>query len=345
MAADVLRQTLAAVHYCHSKKIVHRDLKPENILYESPKDTAAVKVIDFGTSKTFDPSQKMNQKFGTPYYIAPEVIRRRYDEKCDVWSIGVIAYILLCGFPPFNGPNDKAIMDKVTKGQYSFEGSEWANVSEAAKNFIRRTMEYDVTRRLSAYEALNDEWILKASSNPELDRPLVVNAFNNLKTFRADRKLAAATWVFLVSVMATREEKEDLLKIFKALDANNDGLLSKDELLAGYKNYFKNAFAEEDIDTIMRTIDSNNNGGIDYSEFVSATINRQSLLSRQRLEAVFKMFDKDGNGYITKEELMEFFSKSNIPADQWALIIREIDENGDGQISFKEFKEMMLRML
>eukprot|EP01017_Pseudomicrothorax_dubius_P047573 TRINITY_DN8567_c0_g1_i2.p1 TRINITY_DN8567_c0_g1~~TRINITY_DN8567_c0_g1_i2.p1 ORF type:complete len:346 (-),score=67.45 TRINITY_DN8567_c0_g1_i2:161-1198(-) len=345
MAADVLRQILGAVHYCHTKHIVHRDLKPENVLYDSPKESAAIKVIDFGTSKTFNPNQKMSQKFGTPYYIAPEVIRRKYDEKCDVWSVGVIAYILLCGYPPFNGPNDRAIMDKVIKGQYTFDTHEWSTVSDPAKNFIRKALEYDTDRRMSAYDALNDEWLVKASSNPELDRPLVVNAFNNLKSFRADRKLAAATWVFLVSVMATREEKENLLKIFKVLDTNNDGLIDRDELLAGYKNYFKNAFAEEDIDNIMRTIDANNNGGIDYSEFVSATINRQSLLSRQRLEAVFKMFDKDGNGFITKEELMEFFSKSSIPEDQWTLIISEIDQNGDGQISLKEFKEMMLRML
>lgn len=97
---------LSAVSYCHSKKIVHRDLKPENLLLESNRPDSEIKVIDFGTSRFYDPSRKMNSKFGTPYYIAPEVLKKSYTEKCDVWSCGVILYILLSGFPPFNGPDD-----------------------------------------------------------------------------------------------------------------------------------------------------------------------------------------------------------------------------------------------
>lgn len=345
MAAGVLKQVLSATHYCHEHKIVHRDLKPENILYESKSDTSPIKVIDFGTSRSFDPNEKMNQKFGTPYYIAPEVLRKKYDEKCDIWSIGVIAYILLCGYPPFNGGTDKIIMDKVAKGQYNFDGDEWRVVSADAKDFIRHLLEFEPTSRYTALKALNDKWILNQSAATEIEKPLMVSAFSNLKTFRADRKLAQASWVFLVSIMATKEEKAELLRVFQALDKNNDGLLSKEELLDGYKQYCKSGNPEDEMAAVMDAIDTNKSGAIDYSEFVMATVNRQGLLSKQRLQAAFNLFDKDGNGSISKEELKDFFANANMADSEWKKIIQEVDENGDGEISFKEFKEMMLRLM
>jgi len=112
---------LSAINYCHTSKIVHRDLKPENLLLDKGQDPK-ITIIDFGTSAVFDSNKKMNQKFGTPYYIAPEVLKKNYDEKCDLWSIGVILYILLCGYPPFNGANDKQIIEAVLKGKYTIDG-------------------------------------------------------------------------------------------------------------------------------------------------------------------------------------------------------------------------------
>ena len=106
-AANIMKQVFSAINYCHSRKIVHRDLKPENLLLDKDQENPKITIIDFGTSSTFDPDKKMSQKFGTPYYIAPEVLKKSYNEKCDLWSCGVILYILLCGYPPFNGANDK----------------------------------------------------------------------------------------------------------------------------------------------------------------------------------------------------------------------------------------------
>ncbi len=121
MAADITSQLLSSVVYCHERKIVHRDLKPENILIDSVSDTKiSIKVIDFGTAETFSPSSKMKATLGTPYYIAPEVLMKCYNEKCDVWSCGVILYILLSGTPPFNGASDEDIMRAVKKTKFSF---------------------------------------------------------------------------------------------------------------------------------------------------------------------------------------------------------------------------------
>ena len=115
---------------------MHRDIKPENILLENTKDNSKIKVVDFGTSIAYDPSQKLRQKLGTPYYIAPEVLDKNYNEKCDVWSCGVILYILLCGYPPFNGPSDAIIMEKVKTGAFSFNTEEWKFISNEAKDLI-----------------------------------------------------------------------------------------------------------------------------------------------------------------------------------------------------------------
>lgn len=140
--------------------MVHRDLKPENILFELA-DGGTIKVIDFGTSRTFDPHEKLIQKTGTAYYVAPEVLKKRYDEKCDVWSCGVIMYIMLCGYPPFSGKSDDKILEKVAKGEFDFESEEWDYISESAKDCIRNLLMFDPTKRYSAEEALKSPWIIK----------------------------------------------------------------------------------------------------------------------------------------------------------------------------------------
>lgn len=132
-AADVMQQVMTAINYLHKNKIVHRDLKPENLLLDSKSAEPVLKLVDFGTSTKFDPNVKMNQKLGTPYYIAPEVLSKNYNEKCDVWSCGVIMYILLCGYPPFNAHNDNEIMAKVQKGEFTFPADDWKLISHEAQ--------------------------------------------------------------------------------------------------------------------------------------------------------------------------------------------------------------------
>ena len=124
-----------------------------------------------------------------PYYIAPEVLKRKYTEKCDIWSCGVILYILLCGYPPFNGDNDKIIMDKVTAGKVEFNQAEWQNVSAEAQRLIKKMMEYDPTNRYSAQQALNDPWFKMMLGDTAIDRPLTVSALTNLKHFRVNKHL------------------------------------------------------------------------------------------------------------------------------------------------------------
>lgn len=158
-------------------------MKPENLLYENDYEDSPLKLIDFGTSRIYSPDQKMSQRAGTAYYIAPEVLKKNYDEKCDLWSCGVILYILLCGYPPFNGSTEKIIMENVLIGKYQMKGREWNDVSQDAKDFLARLLEYDPSKRPSAMEALKSSWIRMYSEKEEVEKPLAVEALSNLHSF------------------------------------------------------------------------------------------------------------------------------------------------------------------
>lgn len=248
-AAVLMKQVLSCVNYCHKNHLVHRDLKPENIMLESNKEFDQIKIIDFGTSLVFDENKPLEEKLGTPYYIAPEVLAKKYGPKCDVWSCGVITYILLSGTPPFNGSSDQEIMKKVRSGQFAFSDSIWDKISSEAKDFITKLLIKDQAQRPSAEEALQHAWIVNMSKQT-VDHGVALNALQNLKSFRADQKLKQATFAYMASQLITKSEKEYLSKVFRALDVNNDGRLSKDEILNGWEKEVGKPISKEEVDAI-----------------------------------------------------------------------------------------------
>lgn len=361
-AANILRQVLSGVTYLHRHHIVHRDLKPENLLLESKAKDAQIKIVDFGLSSHFDPSRKMMDRLGTAYYIAPEVLRKKYDEKCDVWSCGVILYILLCGYPPFGGASDQEILKRVEKGKFSFDPAEWSQISSDVKDLIRAMLEYDPARRITAADALGHRWIKKwtsVSASAQADAPLLISSLNNMKKFRAGQKLAQAALLFMGSKLTTMEETKELLTIFQQLDTNHDGQLDRQELITGYRELMKlknsssdagntiedvtDEEIEQDVDNILATVDFDKNGYIEYSEFVTVAMDKKVLLSKGRLRAAFNLFDIDGSGTIAADELKRILV--DVDDDQWAQIIGEVDTNGDGEVDFDEFVAMMHKLI
>jgi len=162
MAKDFLRQMLYAVKYLHEHQIVHRDLKLENWLLQSPHQSRQLKLIDFGLSKFFNKNELMVQSVGSLYYVAPEVLENAYSEACDMWSIGVIAYMLLFGRPPFWGNNNDQMRARIKNAQYSFPPD--LRVSKSAKDFVQLLLVKDTAKRMTAHEALNHFFLFEDNS-------------------------------------------------------------------------------------------------------------------------------------------------------------------------------------
>ena len=345
-AAGVMKQLISAINYIHSNKIVHRDLKPENILLDTKKNNI-IKIIDWGTARFFDKdkNKKMNKISGTPYYIAPEVLFEKYDEKCDIWSCGVIMYILLCGYPPFNGETDNEILAKIKSGKFTFPDEEWGNVSAESKDLIKNMLEFDPKKRYSASQCLKSNWLTEKNKKV-LDNSLTKRALTNMKKFHAERKLQQASLTYIVNHLMSKEDKNEMMEIFSSFDKNGDGVLSREEIFEGYKSILGELEANKEVDRIMKEADLDKSGSIDYNEFLIACSNRQKLLNKEKLEATFKMFDKDGDGSISAKEIRDVLGGA-VGGDAKLLdeFISEVDDNGDKLISLKEFKDMMLKFL
>ncbi|OMJ81538.1 hypothetical protein SteCoe_17944 [Stentor coeruleus] len=342
IAAHFMRQILGAVNYCHQHGIVHRDLKPENLLLEKRSSASILKIIDFGASTLFEGEGVMKIRYGTSYYIAPEVLKNSYNEKCDIWSCGVILYVLLSGRPPFSGKNDDEIMSKVKKGTYNMNSPEWENVSEAGKEFIKKMLQYNPELRYSADQALNDTWFIQSSSSTSLIPPSIINS---MKTFHTTGKLQHAVLAFITSQLSSKDETSSLAETFKSIDKNGDGKLSREELLQEFKKTMREEEAEQEVQRILSLVDMDMNGYIDYSEFLMATMKKESLINKRNLETAFRIFDRDSDGSISASEIKSILGDDVESLDEvWKEIISKVDQDGDGMISIKEFKDMMMKI-
>ena len=356
-ACNIMRQLLSAVAYCHEKGVIHRDLKPENILIESSeekdKEFFHIKVIDFGTCEILK-KKKLTEQIGTSFYIAPEVLKNGYNEKCDLWSCGIILYILLCGSPPFYGKNEKEIFKKILDGNFTFRHKIWNKVSSEAKNLVLKLLQVDPAKRLSAKEALEDVWFKNNLSMNTLDNQNS-NSFKyfikNITEFYAEQKLQQATLAFLVHNFAPKDELDELKKIFFAFDKNGDGKLSKEEFVKGLTNNNStlNTILKSDasLEGLIKNIDTDNNGYISFEEFLIASINKEKILTEKNLKMAFDVFDRDKSGGISQNELKYILGEYNVNAKEylWKKMIQQIDLNQDGQISYEEFHEMMMDVI
>eukprot|EP00922_Rhytidocystis_sp_ex-Travisia-forbesii_P018959 GHVS01028157.1.p1 GENE.GHVS01028157.1~~GHVS01028157.1.p1 ORF type:complete len:647 (+),score=89.52 GHVS01028157.1:191-2131(+) len=355
-AASCMKQVLSGVSYLHRHKLVHRDLKPENLLLESKSNDALIKIVDFGLAAHFSPQEVLRDKLGTAYYIAPEVLQSNYDEKCDVWSCGVILYILLCGYPPFNGVNDAAIMDKVRLGEFEFPEKDWHEVSADAKSLIREMLTINSEKRISSEKALGHKWIVDTTNEmaSKVESKALTGVVSSMRRFQKTQKLAQAAMLFMGSKLTSVEETKELMAIFRELDTNGDGQLDRKELIDGCTALVKarggsdrgesRQTAEEEVDRILASVDFDKNGFIEYSEFVTVCMDRCTLLSEERLVAAFKLFDADGSGKISKEELGKLFGLNSIDDETWEQVLEETDTNKDGEVDLEEFIAMMKRI-
>ncbi|KAJ6678289.1 CALCIUM-DEPENDENT PROTEIN KINASE [Salix viminalis] len=339
-AAVVVRQMLKVAAECHLHGLVHRDMKPENFLFKSTKEDSPLKATDFGLSDFIKPGEKFRDMVGSAYYVAPEVLKRNSGPESDVWSIGVITYILLCGRRPFWDKTEDGIFKEVLRNKPDFRRKPWPTISTSAKEFVKKLLVKDPRARLTAAQALSHPWVREGGDASEI--PIDISVLSNMRQFVKYSRLKQFALRALASTI-DEEELADLKDQFDAIDVDKNGAISLEEMRQALAKDLPWKLKESLVQEIVQAIDSNTDGLVDFTEFVAAALHVHQLEEHNsekwqlRSQAAFEKFDIDRDGYITPEELrMHSGLRGSIDP-----LLEEADIDKDGRISLSEFRRLL----
>ncbi|TYI41028.1 hypothetical protein ES332_A02G205600v1 [Gossypium tomentosum] len=338
-AAVVVRQMLKVAAECHLHGLVHRDMKPENFLFKSTRPDSPLKATDFGLSDFIKPGKRFRDIVGSAYYVAPEVLKRRSGPESDVWSIGVITYILLCGKRPFWDKTEDGIFKEVLKKKPDFRRKPWPTISNDAKDFLKKILVKDPRARLTAAQALSHQWVREGGNASDI--PVDISVLSNLRQFVKYSRLKQFALRALASTL-NEEEIADLRDQFDAIDVDKNSSISLEEMRQALAKDLPWKLKDSRVLEILQAIDSNTDGLVDFTEFVAAALHVNQMEEhdcdkwQMQLQAAFEKFDVDRDGYITPEELrMHTGLRGSIDP-----LLEEADIDKDGKISLSEFRRL-----
>lgn len=341
-AADVMRQMLQAVNYLHSHNIVHRDLKLENWMFsdQEHRDDDRLKLIDFGFSRLLhDAGETLDMPCGTLHYSSPELLARKYTSQCDLWSMGVICYMLLIGKPPFRGSDNLKVARAILTDEFVQDGP-WAQLSGEAKDFLRHLLQKNASQRMTASEALAHDWF-KGTGSSAVPRDMGVEVLKSLRVFATGSHLRRAALTMLAYSLTSRELQE-LEQTFLDFDQSGRGTITLDQLRAAMQEHLE--VSSEEVRRIFQKFDYAESEEMHYTPFVAALLVARVRINEDKVRTAFETFDREGKGYITAETLVQIFGEhlscegqaglSKDEAEQW---IREVDYKGNGVIDYSSF--------
>ena len=302
-----------------------------------------LKLIDFGCSKIFT-KYKTNFKdtIGTLIYCSPEVLRNNYNNKCDIWSCGVIMYVLLSGHFPFFGKTEEEITRKILNGKFKFDNKYFKNISNEAKDLISKCLIYDKNKRISIEEVLKHNFFVEDLNPHNIfeDKIDSKNALISLKNYSKSSKIYQTVLAFLSHNFADKEQLNKLKKIFYKIDLNLDGKLSKEELFIAYKEAGME-MENDQLNKVIQSIDFDGNGFIEYEEFIRVTLPKEQLFTEDHLKYAFDMFDLDKSGTISLNEFKEILGiKQVTDKNVNSELLKEIPINEDEEMTFEQFKKI-----
>ncbi|KAL7595342.1 hypothetical protein Lser_V15G28415 [Lactuca serriola] len=337
-AASIMRRIVEIVQMCHSHGVMHRDLKPENFLFGNKKETAPLKAIDFGLSVFFKPGEVFNEIVGSPYYMAPEVLKRNYGPEVDVWSSGVILYILLCGVPPFWAETEQGVAQAIIRSVINFKRDPWPKVSDNAKDLVKKMLDPDQKRRLTAQQVLDHPWLLNTKKAPNV--PLGDAVKSRLKQFSVMNKLKKRA-LRVVAEHLSVEEVAGIKEEFRMMDTGNKGKINIEELKIGLQK-LGHQITDAELQTLMESADVDRDGTLNFGEFIAANVHLKKMANDEHLHKAFNFFDKNNDGYIEVDELRHALSdEGDVNNDVINAIMHDVDTDKDGCISYEEFVAMM----
>lgn len=338
-ARAVLIQILNVVAFCHLQGVVHRDLKPENFLFSSKDETSTLKAIDFGLSDFVKPDERLNDIVGSAYYVAPEVLHRAYTSEADVWSIGVIAYILLCGSRPFWARSESGIFRAVLKADPSFDEQPWPSVSSEARDFVKRLLIKDPRKRMTAAQALSHSWI---KNYKEIKVPLDILIFKLMKAYMRSSTLRRAA-LRALSKTLTGDELFYLKEQFSLFEPNKNGTIGFENVKMALMRNATDAMKESRVLDFLTSLSALQYRRMDFEEFCAATLSVHQLEAVDRWEQLarcaYEIFEKEGNRAIVIDELAsELGVSSSVPV---YAVLHDWIRHNDGKLSFHGFLKLL----
>ncbi|CAO2831717.1 unnamed protein product [Amaranthus hypochondriacus] len=340
-AAVVLRTIVEVVQACHKHGVMHRDLKPENFLFANKREASPLKAIDFGLSVFFTPGEKFDEIVGSPYYMAPEVLKRNYGPEVDIWSAGVILYILLCGVPPFWAETEQGVAQAIIRSTLDFKRDPWPRVSDNAKDLVRKMLDPDPARRLTAQQVLDHPWLQNIKKAPNVSLGETVKA--RLKQFSVMNKLKKRA-LRVIAAHLSVEEVAGMQEVFELMDTGRRGRIEIDELKVGLRKV-GHQISDTDVQILMDAGDVDKDGYLNYGEFLAIAVHLKKMGNDdEHLQKAFLFFDRNRSGYIEIEELRDALSDDELDDNSEEVIsaiMRDVDTDKDGRISYEEFSTMM----
>ncbi|XP_010503722.1 PREDICTED: CDPK-related kinase 5 [Camelina sativa] len=338
-AKTVMIQILNVVAFCHLQGVVHRDLKPENFLFTSKEDTSQLKAIDFGLSDYVRPDERLNDIVGSAYYVAPEVLHRSYSTEADIWSVGVIVYILLCGSRPFWARTESGIFRAVLKADPSFDDPPWPLLSSEARDFVKRLLNKDPRRRLTAAQALSHPWI-KDSNDAKV--PLDILVFKLMRAYLRSSSLRKAA-LRALSKTLTVDELFYLREQFALLEPSKNGTISLENIKSALMKMATDAMKDSRIPEFLAQLSALQYRRMDFEEFCAAALSVHQLEALDRWEqharCAYELFEKDGNRPIMIDELAsELGLGPSVPVH---AVLHDWLRHTDGKLSFLGFVKLL----
>lgn len=341
-ARYIMFQALLAINHLHACGIVHRDIKADNYLFKTTEADSDMKLTDFGLSKYFQPGSKMHSMVGTPFYVAPEVVEKRgYNEKIDLWSIGVVFYMLVTAEFPFRGITNNQTFDRIKRGEYSMTASkQLMSMSQEGKALLKKLLERDPAIRVSAREALRDPWFTRLN----VERfNLGKNSLSKqlLERLKSGKQLSRLAKEIIRLMVILYDDDSSLLQLkyaYSYIDVLNNGILRSVELLK-VADEMGEPMSIREADALIASLGLRSKKALGYTDFLVAGVHPSFYTAETRMKQAFKLLDIDCDGFLSASDLIEYFARIGVEINSAFSVSLFSEVNSSEKLSYDQIKQ------